>query len=192
MLGTLNDPNYLKASTGFFKAESSKKELVEVVDKLVDLFELNEDELTAHSSSQSTQSSSQPATSQPATSASGQQDGTGSQTMSLYEELQHHLDHITKAPAKKAELSRDYKAYLVRKTALTPALEKLRENLEQIKPTSVESERAFSAAGLFVGKLRTRLADNTLSMLCIIKSWLKSQIKAEREAASVELSASQS
>ena len=112
--------------------------------------------------------------------------------MTLYEELQHHLDHITKAPAKKAEINRDYKAYLVRKTALTPALEKLREKLEQIKPTYyVESERVFSAAGWFVGKLRTRLTDNTLSMLCIIKSSLKSQIKVEREAASVELSARQ-
>ncbi|GFX63801.1 uncharacterized protein TNCV_5032721 [Trichonephila clavipes] len=37
---------------------------------------------------------------------------------------------------------------------------KLCEVLKTIPPTSVETERAFSAAGLFVTKLRTRLSEN--------------------------------
>ena len=43
--------------------------------------------------------------------------------------------------------------------------------LKTIPPTSVESERAFSAAGLFVNKLRTRLSDTSLDRLCFLKSY---------------------
>ena len=39
-----------------------------------------------------------------------------------------------------------------------------------LPPTSVEAERAFSAAGLFVTKLRSRLNDNTLNVLCFLRS----------------------
>jgi hypothetical protein len=42
-----------------------------------------------------------------------------------------------------------------------------------IKPTSVESERAFSAAGLFCGKLRSQLNDDTLDELCFLRSYFK-------------------
>ena len=38
--------------------------------------------------------------------------------------------------------------------------------------SSVESEGAFSAAGLFITKLRTRLSDKSIDCLCFIRSYL--------------------
>ena len=47
----------------------------------------------------------------------------------------------------------------------TPALDSLSKSLLVIPPTSVEAERVFSAAGLFVTKLRCNLSDSTLEYL---------------------------
>lgn len=51
----------------------------------------------------------------------------------------------------------------------------LLDALKTVPPTSVESERAFSAAGLFVTKLRTRLSDRSVDRLCLLKSYYNSQ-----------------
>ena len=51
------------------------------------------------------------------------------------------------------------------------------ELLLNVKPTSVESERAFSTSGNFCSKLRTRLADNTLSNICYLKSYFLENIE---------------
>ena len=45
----------------------------------------------------------------------------------------------------------------------------LSKSLLVIPPTSVEAERVFSAAGLFVTKLRCNLSDSTLDMLMFLK-----------------------
>ncbi|GFX84985.1 uncharacterized protein TNCV_4998141 [Trichonephila clavipes] len=45
----------------------------------------------------------------------------------------------------------------------SPNIIKLWDALKTIPPTSVEAERAFSAAGLFVTKLRTRLSDKNIN-----------------------------
>ena len=47
----------------------------------------------------------------------------------------------------------------------------LYESLLSIAPTSVESERAFSAAALFCTKIRTSLSDSTLNVLCYLKHY---------------------
>ena len=52
-------------------------------------------------------------------------------------------------------------------------LETLFQCLKTIQPTSVESEQAFSACGLFVTKLRSSLNDSTIDMLCFLKSYYK-------------------
>jgi hypothetical protein len=44
------------------------------------------------------------------------------------------------------------------------------EYLSTIQPTSVEIERAFSAAGLFCAKMRSRLSDETLDALCLLRA----------------------
>lgn len=61
-------------------------------------------------------------------------------------------------------LTNDFKLYEAQNKR-TPNLEFLYNALLTIKPTSVESERAFSAGGGFATKIRSRLNDNTLSAL---------------------------
>jgi hypothetical protein len=51
-------------------------------------------------------------------------------------------------------------------------LERIYKALLTIPPTSVEAERSFSAVGLFVTKLCTSLNDETINMLCFIRSCL--------------------
>lgn len=51
------------------------------------------------------------------------------------------------------------------------------ENLRTIKPTSVESERAFSAAGYLCNELRTRLSDGTIDTLCFLRSYFQIEAK---------------
>ena len=58
---------------------------------------------------------------------------------------------------------------------------------QTIQPTSVESERVFSAAGLFLTKLRSRMSDITIDMLLFMKARLsvkeeRRQKRAAREA----------
>ena len=56
------------------------------------------------------------------------------------------------------------------------SLKKLKEAIATIPATSVEAERAFSAAGLFVTKLRTRLQDDLIDVLCFLRAhFLKEQ-----------------
>lgn len=55
----------------------------------------------------------------------------------------------------------------------------LYEALKSIPPTSVESERVFSAAGLFVTKLRTRLNDSSLDHLSFLKSYNNNKQRSE-------------
>ena len=47
-------------------------------------------------------------------------------------------------------------------------LKKIFYALKAIPPTSVEAERAFSAAGLFLTKLRSKLDDGSIDMLCFL------------------------
>jgi len=42
-----------------------------------------------------------------------------------------------------------------------------------IPPTSVELERAFSAAGYLRSKIRSRMADKTLDTLCFLRSYFQ-------------------
>ncbi|GFW61209.1 DUF1758 domain-containing protein [Trichonephila clavipes] len=57
----------------------------------------------------------------------------------------------------------------------SPNIIKLCDALKTIPPTSVEAERAFSAAGFFVTKLRTRLNDKSINCLCFLKSYFKNE-----------------
>ena len=55
-----------------------------------------------------------------------------------------------------------------------PHLEKLYRALVTLPPTSVEAERVFSAAGLFITKIRTKLSDATVDSLCFMRKYLLS------------------
>ena len=46
--------------------------------------------------------------------------------------------------------------------------------LMSIPPTSVEAERAFSAAGTLCSKMRSRLSDSSIDMLCFLRAHYRS------------------
>lgn len=48
--------------------------------------------------------------------------------------------------------------------------------LMTIPPTSVESERTFSIAGILCNKIRSSLGDNTLDQLVFLRYFFKSQV----------------
>ena len=50
-------------------------------------------------------------------------------------------------------------------------LQQVNDLLLTIRPTSVESERAFSAAGIILYKLRCRMDDKTLDALCFLRGY---------------------
>ena len=50
---------------------------------------------------------------------------------------------------------------------------RLEKALSTIQPTSVEAERAFSVAGRFLTKLRTRMLDSTLDGLVFLNHAFK-------------------
>ena len=58
---------------------------------------------------------------------------------------------------------------------ITPNLTMLFDALKTIRPTSIESERAFSALGLFVTKIRSRLSCKAVDMLSFLKSYYKNK-----------------
>ena len=47
--------------------------------------------------------------------------------------------------------------------------------LSSIPATSVEAERAFSAIELFITKLRSRLNENSVDSLMVLKAFFKSE-----------------
>ena len=47
----------------------------------------------------------------------------------------------------------------------------LHNGLRSVPPTSVESERAFSAAGLFVTKIRSSLSNRSIKALCMVRAY---------------------
>lgn len=49
--------------------------------------------------------------------------------------------------------------------------------LQTIPPTSVDSERAFSAAGILCTKFRSRLNDDTIDTLCYLRGFFHQQSK---------------
>ena len=66
------------------------------------------------------------------------------------------------------------------KNCITPfvttpwTLESVKTTIESLPPSSTEAERQFSAAGLFLTKLRCRLSDNSIDMLCFLRAYFLS------------------
>jgi hAT family C-terminal dimerisation region len=52
-------------------------------------------------------------------------------------------------------------------------LTKAYECLLSIRPTSIESERAFSSAGYICSKIRSRMNDDTLDNLCFLRAFFQ-------------------
>lgn len=52
---------------------------------------------------------------------------------------------------------------------------KLLNALKTVQPTSTESERVFSSTSIFCSKRRSRLSDESLNALCLLKSFFLSK-----------------
>ena len=101
---------------------------------------------------------------------------------SLKEELERAITSAS-IPATRPSITPNLNRRMVQKECkvleacgIRPAnLQTLYEALLSIHPTSVEAERAFSACGLFVTKLRSRLHDSTIDAWCFIRNALQKQ-----------------
>ena len=85
----------------------------------------------------------------------------------------------TECSVTKKLIKKEFEVYEESKNR-TENLNRLRAALNCIQPTSVESERAFSAAGLFLTKLRTRLKPSTTNALCFLRHYFKTQERIEQ------------
>lgn len=56
-------------------------------------------------------------------------------------------------------------------------LDRCYDSLNSIPPTSVESERVFSGCGKIATKIRSRLSDKSLDILCFLRSYFKMEEK---------------
>jgi hAT family C-terminal dimerisation region len=63
--------------------------------------------------------------------------------------------------------------FLEKTKTLGPHLQKIYNMLITIKSSSVESERAFSSSAHIVTKIRCRLQDRTLDLLCFLRSLIR-------------------
>ena len=64
----------------------------------------------------------------------------------------------------------DLEAFIWR-NEISPRLERLRSVADMILATSINSERAFSSAGSFCTKLRTRMSSELLDALVFLKNY---------------------
>ena len=105
-----------------------------------------------------------------------------SRQVSLFERLQAHIEYSTDFTDNQSDTQSDDRNQLQKvikqemnlfeATRKRPTkLEHLFKALLSIPPTSVGAERAFSAAGLFVTKLRSRLNDKSLDALTFLRSY---------------------
>lgn len=93
-------------------------------------------------------------------------------------ELNQLLQQIeSRAHVEKPQSSRNILATIKKEMATFEAggsrgqyLQEMYNHMKSISPTSVESERAFSSAGYFCSKIRSRLNDETLSELIFLRS----------------------
>jgi phage gp37-like protein len=92
-------------------------------------------------------------------------------TQSTTQQRHHPIESTTNSTSKilKKELN------LFSETQHRPnMLAALYDCMLTVKPTSVESERAFSTATLFVTKIRSRMGDETLSNLAMLRAYFSS------------------
>ena len=75
-------------------------------------------------------------------------------------------------------VEKEMQLYKINPNGCPKYLELLYKALKTIKPTSVEPERAFSAMGFFVTKIRNRMSNKTLIALITRKQHYKKPTKS--------------
>ncbi|CAH0560586.1 unnamed protein product [Brassicogethes aeneus] len=103
--------------------------------------------------------------------------------LTLQEELQMQIQQEAKTYSINAEKEKDFEKILKKEMIAYESegdrgkyLPFIYEYLLTIKPTSVEAERAFSAAGYICSSIRSRLADDTINTICFLRSFFQNQI----------------
>jgi hypothetical protein len=113
-------------------------------------------------------------------------DGVDSLNFTLEQELEiqlkHEKENFTKLKDTRTE--KDYNKILKKEMAVYESEGVRGENLSLVydypmtlKPTSVEAERAFSAAGYICSSLRSRMGDNTINTICFLRSYFQKNSK---------------
>lgn len=101
-------------------------------------------------------------------------------SISLQEELQETLTAAFKEPRDRTLTTNSLESLIKKEMNLYESggskgelLQFADDCLRSVVPTSVESERAFSAAGYLASKIRSRLADDSLDILCFLRSYFQ-------------------
>lgn len=102
--------------------------------------------------------------------------------MTLHEELQMQIQQEAKTYSINTKKQKDFEKILKKEMTAYESegvrgkyLSFIHEYLLTIKPTSVEAERAFSAAGYICSSIRSRLADDTINTICFLRSFFQNQ-----------------
>lgn len=102
--------------------------------------------------------------------------------LTLKEKFQQQIEKSMQVIKPKTQKLNDLMSTLRKEMALFESVGKRGHHLDlayqylmSIPPTSVESERAFSAAGCIGTKIRSRLGDATLDALLFLRSFFQNQ-----------------
>ena len=101
-------------------------------------------------------------------------------SVSLQEELQETLTAAFKEPRDRKLTTNSLESLIKKEMSLYESggskdklLQLADKCLRSVVPTSVEFERAFSAAGYLASNITSRLADDSLDILCYIRSYFQ-------------------
>lgn len=91
--------------------------------------------------------------------------------MQLKEDNEDYTKHL------KAGMKKDKKQMLAFETVGIKGkyLTSLHDYLLTTKPTSVDAERAFSAAGYICSSVRSRLRDRTIDVICFLRLYFQNE-----------------
>lgn len=102
--------------------------------------------------------------------------------LTLQEELQLQIQQETTCYSIHTKKEKDFDKVLKKEMTTFESdgvrgeyMSAIHDYLLTIKPTSVEAERAFSAAGYICSSIRSRLADDTINTICFIRSFFQNQ-----------------
>jgi hAT family C-terminal dimerisation region len=103
-----------------------------------------------------------------------------SKTLSVEEEMDLAIRSSICKPVTSASTSQELMKVIRQEMTLFESggtrgryLQLVYDYIMSVPPTSVEAERAFSAAGIICSRLRTRLGDETLDSLCFLRSYFQ-------------------
>jgi len=158
----LQNPHILKSSINFEELKlSSKAEILKTIKDIMDKY--------FHKESYSEEGNDSEVTKITTVSSQLQTNCT-----TLFDKLQENVASRFKT----MPINEDINRSLTKEISLfelngimTSNLRNILEALKTIKPTSTESERVFSLCGTFVTKRRSALGDDTINMLCFLKSY---------------------